>query len=445
MGLGQYLADYSRLTWHFGHFSPGQIQAYQTREILKLLELARKASPFYRDLYKDFEVNSLADFSRLPTISKAVMMANFNRLNTAGLQLDDVMHFAVDKELRKDYLGYYQDRYVIGLSSGTSGNKGIYVTDSDITKRLPGVFLARGGVNPSDLPLRIMFVLRVFSQGFADIRAPLVRLDYLPSMVQPADMIDKINSMSANILMAPPSVLRQLLPHANKIRKPLRRIVTYAEVLEPETKARLAEVFKTQIVEIYQASEGQIASPCRCGSLHINEDLAYVELLDAEGQPITRAGQGRAARMIVTNLVNRVQPLIRYDMNDIIELGEPCPCGSHFRVISRIIGRNDDVMHLPAAGGGTRALYPDLVSRWIITTDDRIREFVVEQDQADHLLITLDIANESARGEIEARLKARFAGELADYGLDARIDVEHRPITLPADNRKLKRFVRLSL
>jgi phenylacetate-coenzyme A ligase PaaK-like adenylate-forming protein len=49
--------------------------------------------------------------------------------------------------------------------------------------------------------------------------------------------------------------------------------------LEPETKALLAGAFQAPVVEIYQASEGQIASPCRCGKLHINEDLVYVELM----------------------------------------------------------------------------------------------------------------------------------------------------------------------
>ncbi len=103
-------------------------------------------------------------------------MDNFDRLNTAGLQLAEVMPFALEKELAQDYLGYFQNRYVIGLSSGTSGNKGIYVTTAGIDRRLPGVFLARGGVRLSDLPLRILFILRVFSQGFADINAPLIQL-----------------------------------------------------------------------------------------------------------------------------------------------------------------------------------------------------------------------------------------------------------------------------
>lgn len=442
MGFFRFVADYCRLTWHFSRFTPRQIHKYQEREVLRLLKLVQKSSPFYRGHYAGKPAGSLEDFTRLPTINKATMMANFDRLNTAGLQLDAVMRFALEKELNKDYLGYYQDRFVIGLSSGTSGNKGIYVTDKAMTRRLPGVFLARGGVRLSDLPLRILFILRVFSQGFADINAPLIRLRYLPSMTKPEEIIRQFNDLRANILMAPPSLLRQLLPLAALIRRPPRRIISYAEVLEPETKAMISKAFQAPVIEIYQASEGQIASPCRCGRLHINEDLVYVELFGADGlTPVTQPGQ-RASKMLVTNLVNTVQPLLRYEMNDIVELGEPCPCGSNFRVIGRIIGRHDDVLFLPDHSGERRAVYPDLVSRWIITTDDRIREFQVEQDAADHLAITLDVLPPEAGPAIATSLDLRIRQELAAFTIDCRLSILLQPIPLPVDNRKLKRFVR---
>jgi putative adenylate-forming enzyme len=446
MSLLQHLADLIRLNWHFYHFSARQIACYQEKAVLGLIARVQRDSPYYRDLYAGQAIVSLRQYSQLPSIGKPVMMANFDRLNTAGLKRSDVTDFALAKEMAGDYLGYYQDRYVIGLSSGTSGNKGIYVTDRQLTQRLPGVFLARGGVRLSELPLRILFILRVFSQGFADINAPLIKLRYLPSMTEPAAIIDMFNQMRANILMAPPSLLRQLLPLSGKIARPPRRIITYAEVLEPEEKQRIAAAFGAPVVEIYQASEGQIASPCRCGNLHINEDLVYVELLGQDGQPVGQPGQ-RASRMLVTNLVNTVQPLLRYEMNDIIELGGQCPCGSHFRMIARIVGRNDDVLELATRNGGRRAVFPDLVSRWIITTDDRIREFQVTQDAADHLAITLDLGGLAALDpvavDIVENLQTRFARELAAFDIECLLSIEVQPILLPADNRKMKRFVRL--
>lgn len=438
MNLLRNLADYRRLNHQFYRFTPAKIRCYQEAAVLKMVSQVRIDSPFYRDLYAGLSINSLDDFSCLPTISKPIMMDNFDRLNTTGLHLDDVMAFALEKELAQDYLGYYQNKYVIGLSSGTSGNKGIFVTPRELTERLPGVFLARGGVRLSDLPLRILFILRVFSQGFADINSPLIQLSYRSSMTEPQELIETCNRMHANILMAPPSLLRQLLPHLVALKTPLRRVITYAEVLNPLEKSRFAAAFRAPVVEIYQASEGQIASPCRCGNLHINEDLVYVELLDENGCPV-KSGQ-RASRMLVSNLVNPVQPLLRYEMNDLVELGDPCPCGSHFRVISQVIGRNDDVLYLRTQSGRMRPVYPDLVSRWIITTDDQIREFIVEQIDASHLLVRLELTGPDST-DLVNRLRDRLERELTAFDIICSLDFSIERIPLPADNSKRKRFI----
>lgn len=446
MGLVRNAIDLVRLNRHFYHWSKSRIESYQEKAVLSLLNQVRQQSPFYREYYAGNKVSDLNGFARLPTINKTIMMEQFDRLNTVGLRLEEVMAYALAKELNHDYMGYFQDQYVVGLSSGTSGNKGIYVTDRSLTQRLPGVFMARGGVSLGDLPLRILFILRVFSQGFADINAPLIKLNYLSSMTPPDEIIHVFNEMEANILMAPPSLLRQLLPLCDKVKKPPRRLISYAEVLTGEDKKRISKAFGAPVVEIYQASEGQIGSPCCCGNLHINEDLVFVELYGEDGETRVVSPGQRAGRMVLTNLVNKVQPLLRYEMNDIIELGPDCPCGSRFRVIKRIIGRNDDVLHLMTLNGSLRPVYPDLISRWIITTDDLIREFIVEQDAADHLKITLDIGGsglQEGAGEAIARsLADRLTRELAAFDIVCGFTFWLQTIHLPGDSRKLKRFVR---
>jgi putative adenylate-forming enzyme len=445
MGFLQGLSDFTGLNRRFHRYSAERIRAYQEKAVLGLVAMARRESPFYRDLYLGRRVDSLEDFSSLPTINKSLLMDNFDRLNTAGISLAEASEYAVRKELAKDYLGYFKGEYVVGLSSGTSGNKGIYLTPRSLTKRVPALFLARGGVGLSDLPLRILFVLRVYSQGFDDINAPMISLNYRPSMTEPSEVVRAFNEIRANILMAPPSFLRQLLPLAGELKRPPRRIIAYAEVLEAEEKARLSAAFRAPVVEIYQASEGQIASPCRLGNLHVNEDLVYLELEGGLDRGDGAAAGGRSRRMLVTNLVNTAQPLLRYEMNDIVELGEPCPCGSHFRTIAKIVGRNDDVLFFHTRSGSRRAVYPDLASRWIITTDDRIREFSLEQFEDDRIRIIMDLGGMEAKSpqvqEITDRLRRRFSTELDAFDIECRLEIEIQPIRMPADNRKMKRFV----
>lgn len=433
------LIDMLRLFFHRRFYSQEQIRSYQLKELKKLTAYAIEHAPYYAQTLRPYPFTSLEDFRSLPKMDKSILMDHFDTINTEGVRLDEAMAFALRKEIDKDYLGYYKDRFVVGLSSGTSGNKGLILTDKAMTRKLPFVFLARGGLPLSLLPFRILFCLRVFSQGFNDINSPLVSLHYAPTMTPPEDLIKAINARNINILMAPPSLLRVLLPYSDQIRVKLKRIVCFAEVLEKEEKQRFETVYKTKVIEIYQASEGQMASACPHGNLHINEDLVYVELLDKDGKPV-QAHQV-AHSMLVTNLVNRVQPLIRYEMNDLIVLKDSCTCGSHFRTIETIVGRHDDVLIFKTRDGKDQVVFPDLFSRWIITSSDAIREFRVCLKNKDQLRIEVDCFESTLDlSGVLKNLEDRIHRELNTYGIVCTMDVVHAKIGLPQEKSKMKRF-----
>lgn len=433
------LSDFFQLIIHRRFSSRKTIERYQISQLQSLIGFAKQNSPFYQETLSDLSINDFSDLRKLPIINKTVMMEQFDRLNTVGLKKDEVMAVAVEKELNKDYLGYYKDEFVLGLSSGTSGNKGLYITPKSLTQRLPFVFLARSGIPLTCLPFRILFMLRVFSQGFNDINSPLISLKYLSTMTPVDQIIAQINQQKINILMAPPSLCRLLIPVAHKIKKPLKMIVTYAEVLEKEEKIRLSEVFRCRVIEIYQGSEGQFASACSHGNLHINEDLIVVELLDEQYLPVTRPHVA-ASHMIVTNLVNRAQPLIRYEMNDLIVLDDPCPCGSHFRTIEKILGRNDDILYFKKKDGSIQHIFPDLFSRWIITSSENIREYKVIQSQDHSLQIILDPILKRETNELIRQVSERLHTELSGYDIESAFEIRCEPISLPINRSKYKRF-----
>jgi putative adenylate-forming enzyme len=432
------LLDYLRLKFHARAFSVRDIQAYQWRELNHLIRYAVAKSPYYASILPKDGLSSWDDYRRLPMMDKTTLMTHFDAINTEGLKRDDIERYAVEKERNKEYLGYYQNRFVVGLSSGTSGNKGLYLTDKALTKRLPFVFLARSGLRLRDLPFRILFCLRVFSQGFADINAPGLSLHYVATMTPIETVKREIVERRINVLMAPPSFVRMLMVHAPTFKGQLKTIVCYAEVLPKEDKARFEAQFGCRVIEIYQASEGQIASACVYGTLHINEDLVIAELLDHEGQPVTEPGI--PGQLIITNLVNRIQPLIRYRMNDWIVLKQDCPCGSRFRAIDHIIGRHDDLMVFMDSVGLIKPVFPDLMSRWIITFDSRIREFKVIQQAIGELKIHIDTQPVEVDDGFLGRLKRDLLAHLAEYDLKAKITLELSALTYPADNGKFKRF-----
>src|SRR6185369_10202106 len=61
----------------------------------------------------------------------------------------------------------------------------------------------------------------------------------------------------------------------------------------------------------------------------------------------------------VTVLFRRTQPLIRYEISDrAVFAGKGCDCGLSWRVLERVEGRDEEMLRLPAAGGGTREVHP---------------------------------------------------------------------------------------
>ena len=102
-----------------------------------------------------------------------------------------------------------------------------------------------------------------------------------------------------------------------------------------------------------------------------------VENVDADDRPVPPGTPG--ARLLVTNLHNLVQPLIRLAVSDVVTLHpEPCPCGRPLVRAAAIEGRSDDVLSLPARGGGTVTVLPAQFA--VVTRDRAVREFQVRQE-----------------------------------------------------------------
>ncbi len=436
------LFDFLKLKYHFKFYSEKRIKKYQFKQIKKLFNYAKRNSSFYYSLYENRTIKRWDDFYKLPIINKKIMMDNLTEINTINVTKEELLKYALDNEFSKNYSGYFKNKYVVGLSSGTSGNKGIYITSKKLTKKLPFVFLARSGIPLSLLPFNILFFLRIYSQGFDDINSKFIKLTYMSTMGNIEKAILKINELNINILMAPPSFIRQIVPYRDSITAKIKLIMTYAEVLTKEEKENFKTKFNCPIIEIYQTSEGQMASACKYGYLHLNEDLVHVELYDEKGKLINNK-EAIASRMIITNLVNYSQPLIRYEMNDLVVLKERCECGSKFRVLDGIIGRNDDVIYFYDSNKNKQHIFPDLFARWIITSSDEIKEFKVINNNIGEIEIIIDVLNLLNIKEIINNIEMRIKKELnALKIISFKLTVINEIINLPEDKNKYKRFIR---
>ncbi len=161
------------------------------------------------------------------------------------------------------------------------------------------------------------------------------------------------------------------------------RLVSVAEVLEPQDEVRLRQAFGADVHQVYQCTEGLLAVSCARGSLHVQEDIVAIQFERAgdDSQPLTP---------IVTDLRRRVQPILRYRLNDAVTLSpDPCTCGSAFRVIERIEGRCDDLCYFVRHDGAPRAFFPDALRRMVLLSDPRIEDYRIVQDAPGELRVQL--------------------------------------------------------
>jgi phenylacetate-coenzyme A ligase PaaK-like adenylate-forming protein len=124
--------------------------------------------------------------------------------------------------------------------------------------------------------------------------------------------------------------------------------------------------------------------------------------------------------MLVTNLVKKALPFIRYELNDVVTIRkEPCHCGSSFRVIESIQGRVDDIFWAPHVSGGYQFIFPDYIRRAIISSSDTILDYRVVQERPDRVVVHLRLEPYADEDETARMVRERLEDVFQEYGCEA--------------------------
>jgi len=159
-------------------------------------------------------------------------------------------------------------------------------------------------------------------------------------------------------------------------------VLSFAAVLDEETRALCRAVFSAEIADTYGAEEvGHIAAQCReCGEYHVSAEATRVEVLDANGSAVS---PGEIGKVVVTPLYNYAMPLIRYELGDMAEAGTiPSACGRGLPTLRRILGRYRNLFR-----------YRDGSESWPIAPKFKLEDFIalkhfqVVQIDLDHIEI----------------------------------------------------------
>ncbi len=366
--------------------SKEDLERYQKEKLEQ--RLTSHGSEFYPNS------NKLEDF---PIINKKIFMENFDAINTVQIKKEEAYRVAIASEQSRDFSSKIGN-ISVGLSSGTSGSRGIFLVSEAESAKWAGYILKRVLPSPLLQKHKIAFFLRANSNLYESVNSLLIKFKFYDLILPIEEHIEELNAQQPTLLIAPAQVLK-LLALSDKLDINPLKIISVAEVLEEEDETIISERFSQKVHQIYQCTEGFLAHTCKEGNLHLNEDRVYIEkeFLDKEKYRFSP---------IITDFFRSSQPVIRYRLDDILVLEkEPCACGSVFTRIKKIEGRCDDILKVKDLNDNPYNLFPDFIRRAIITASDRVKEYAVEHRE-DGLHIFLEPLE--VKEEVEKSLKKLY-------------------------------------
>ncbi len=349
----------------------------------------------------------------LPVTDKALLMAAFHRYNRAGITAEQGWQ-ALES-------GQSPPGLTIGASTGTSGNRGLFVISEAERFRWLGTILAKTIPDLLIRPQRVAVVLPRDTRLYhAARRLPWLSLRFFDVTEGPDRWRADLETWAPSVLIAPPRLLRHFAEGRFRLRP--TRLFAAAETLDPPDRALIEGHFDRMLHQIYMATEGLFATTCPLGHLHLAEESVFFEYEPTGGGLVSP---------LVTAFRRETQIMARYRMNDLLRLADaPCACGSALRHVTGIVGRMDDCFHLSG-----QLLTPDILRDAVLAASPAITDFRLIQTGPDDLdLILPPGLPDPAAGAACTALTALLRGR----GLSSRITLIRAPLPLdPA--RKLRR------
>jgi putative adenylate-forming enzyme len=390
----KFLAAYSRARRYDHVAERSELETLQQRWLGELRKDLARSSAFYRPY-------ATAAWEDWPIVDKSLWMQNFDRINTVGARLDQVSAIALQAERTRDFSMNW-GRHTVGMSTGTSGNRGVFLVSPEEGAQWAGTLLGkllRTGLFARE---RIALVLRAGATLYDAIGALRLQFKFFDQARPWHEMAEDLRKFDPTILIAPASALRLLSSVTGTLRP--RRVISVAEVLDDLDRQHIERGFAVQVEQIYQATEGLLGMSCEHGTVHLNEPYLIIERewLDREQTRFTP---------IVTDLWRRAQPVVRYRLNDVLQvMKRRCPCGRAAIALAAIEGRSDDVLWLDGARDAV-PVFPDLLSRAIVGALSEVEDFrVIEQSRGNWRIQLRPLPSEDAKVQLFEQLAAVVTG-----------------------------------
>ncbi len=399
-------------------WTPQQLLEHQQRTLAELRAYAYERSPFYRRFHAGLEGRPL---SELPVLTKSAVMESFDDLVTEpSIRLADIEEHLATTGIGAGYLG----KYTISATSGTTGQRGLFILDSgewdlSFASSRRSSSWAKFYENLTERPRLLSFVsqapLHLAHQTNATVVASRGSMLSLDAKMPIEDTVARLNEYQPHYIGTYPSLARPLAEAqlARRLRIAPKLVVLGGEVLTTETRRRIEAAWGKVVYMIYGATEtGTIGAECapREG-LHLFDDLHIVENIDADGKPAPPGDLG--ARVLITVLYRRTQPLIRYEISDRVRFSaRPCSCSLPFRTLDKIEGRVEEKFVFDRSDGKGSVAVDSFLFEDILDTIPAAQWQVVQGvDSLDILLVRpgQDVRDETILDAVGSELASRGA------------------------------------
>lgn len=344
------------------------LKKIQRKRFEKLVGYALKNSEFYKSYYGDYgitEKNYLnKGYNEFPFTNKKLIMDNFEKILTVNdIKMEEIEEFLMNE---KNTRNLFKKRYQIIHTSGSSGKIGIFVYDITAFQTVKALTITR--VTHNDyifFKKKNLCFIGATDGHYAGVTlansAPNLLFNRLMINInEPLDeIIYKIKSYNPEIITGYSSGVHILAKLQNKgdILLSPKALICSGDPLTRSMEEDINKAFKIKPIKFYAASESICMGASKSNNIKLFEDFNLFEVLNEYGVPSL---EGKSGQLILTNLYNYTQPLIRYKMNDelVLKKNDESDRFWNFATIKEISGRREDFLWLKKKGGCFDFIHP---------------------------------------------------------------------------------------
>lgn len=318
--------------------SEEDIALYQRHHLKNLIHTISIKVPYYQKFFREnnlskHDFSDIQDLKKLPILTKDTIRNHFSELQI---------------------IGHKSKKYVM-KSSGSTGIQTTVLIDQNINSDVLAtqlLFWEWGGFKMGVPHLQTGMSLKRGS--VKKLKDFLFRCYYTSAFEltddKLQDIVSKIEKKKIRFLFGYASSIYIIANYAmqKKINFDMQKIFTWGDCLYPNYRERIEKVFSCKVQDCYGLGEGlQVAAQCEnADSLHIAQHNVIVEITDESGRHDCEKNQ--LGKVLVTRLSPGPMPLVRYDTGDLAAFpSNRCNCGRKLQLISRIHGRDTDIIRSP--------------------------------------------------------------------------------------------------